>query len=74
VSTTEVNRAVHPTWAHRIPYSIALIELEEGPVIPAIGIGEPVGPDIGELVQLRPGLWHGDLITVAGPLEDLGRA
>jgi uncharacterized protein len=71
VSFTTVTHAAHPAVQERLPYVIALVELDEGPrVICNLALGQAGEPGAGARVVFRLGLAAGGLELPVGYLDE----
>lgn len=69
-SYTRVEHAAHPAVAGALPYSVALIELDEGPRV-LCGLLDDTGPTLGQQVTIELGRAAGGLdLPMARPVRD----
>lgn len=66
---TTVHHAVHPAVADKLPYTVVLVDLDEGPRVVSLyrGAGDPV---IGDAVAVRFEDYEEITLPVFGPAND----
>jgi uncharacterized OB-fold protein len=65
VSWVTYRRALHPAFEARLPYVVALVELDEGPRLMTNLVGLPAGATPAAGMRLRLRIEHEDGLTLA---------